>query len=145
LVLTYQAPLNFTQNEVMTLASIVSHEASTAQDMKMVAGVLMNRLNIGMPLQSDVTLQYAKGYDRQLKTWWPEPKAADKAIVSPFNTYMNRGLPPHPICNPGSDSIIAVLQPAKNNFIYYLADSQGKVHYAATLEEHNKNVDKYLR
>ncbi|HSW89822.1 MAG TPA: endolytic transglycosylase MltG [Patescibacteria group bacterium] len=133
------------KQNTLTLASIVAHEASTPEDMQMVAGVLMNRLNAGIPLQSDVTLQYVKGYSPTLKTWWQEPKAEDKFIDSPYNTYMHKGLPPAPICNPGADAIAAVLNPTKSDYIYYLADKEGIVHFAKTLEQHNANIEKYLR
>jgi UPF0755 protein len=133
------------QNETLTLASIVAHEASNPEDMQMVAGVLMNRIDLGMPLQSDVTLQYIKGYSSQLKTWWQEPKSEDKFLDSPFNTYQNKGLPPSPICNPGADALSAALKPTENDYIFYLADRKGVVHFAKTLAEHDALIDKYLR
>lgn len=129
----------------MTVASLIEREAKTAVDRKIVSGVLRKRLENGWPLQVDATLQYAKGYDAQKKTWWSPPLVEDKKINSPFNTYKYAGLPPHPICNPGLDSIEAALFPTKTDYFYYISEEDGTMHYAKTLEEHNANVNKYLR
>ncbi len=144
LVEQYGTPVQ-SQNEVLTLASIVAHEARSQKDMNLVAGVLMNRIRVGIAIQSDVTLQYVKGYDAKSKTWWPNPTAADKSLKSPFNTYIHKGLPPSPVCNPGADAIAAALHPTPTDFFFYLADKQGVVHFARTLEEHDANITKYLR
>src|SRR5258708_39551982 len=98
-----------------------------------------------MPLNADSTLQYVKGYDPILKTWWPEPLAADKNLVSPYNSYTNPGLPPGPICNPGLDAVRATLEAPKTDYLYYLHDRNGQLHYAKTLQEHNANVQLYLK
>lgn len=76
--------------------------------------------------------------------WWPEIKPADLKIDSPYNTYKNPGLPPSPICNPGLAAIKAVVYSADTDYLYYLSDKEGKMHYAKTLEEHNKNIEKYI-
>ena len=138
-------------NQILTLASIVEREARGATEMKQVAGILSNRLEIGMALQADATLQYAKANQRQalsrtlIEDWWPIPLAADKKINSAFNTYAQSDLPPSPICNPGLNAIKATLNPTKNNYLYYLHDTNGEIHYAHSLEEHNANVRRYLR
>lgn len=129
----------------LVLASILTREARKLPDMQMVAGILLNRIELGMPLQSDVTAQYFRGYDAKQKTWWPTPTANDKYLDTPFNTYKNKGLPPSPICNPGADAIAAALSPTKSDYIFYIADNQGIMRYAKTLAEHNANVEKYLK
>lgn len=98
-----------------------------------------------MSLDVDATLQYAKGYNRLEKSWWTPPTSADKQIKSAFNTYMNPGLPPQPIANPGLDAIKAALRPTESDNIFYLHDPQGNIHYAVTLTEHNRNIERYLR
>jgi UPF0755 protein len=132
-------------NEILTMASLIQREASDPAQMSVVSGILWNRVNAGTALNVDCTLQYIKGYNVPLQTWWAPPTAADKEQNSPFNTYKVAGLPPHPISNPGMDAIKAAINPAKTSYFYYLHDSQGQIHYARTLEEHNQNVQKYLR
>ncbi|MEK9171545.1 MAG: endolytic transglycosylase MltG, partial [Patescibacteria group bacterium] len=117
------------------------------------ASVLKNRLKIGMALQIDATLQYAKASitnNRQPTTnnqfdWWPQIISADKTISSTYNTYKFPGLPPGPIANPGIESIEAVINPAKTDYLYYVSEADGTTHYAKSLEEHNANIAKYLR
>lgn len=138
-------PQNLTANQVLILASLVEREGRGVQDMRNVAGILMNRLEINMALQVDATLQYANGYDQTQKTWWKEPLAKDKETISPYNTYLNAGLPPTPICNPGLDAIQAVLNPVPSDNLYYLHDSTGLGHYAKDYDEHLANINKYLR
>lgn len=127
----------------LILASLVEREALGTGQMKLVASILQKRLDIGMPLQVDATLQYAKGFDG--KTWWPTPLAADREIVSPFNTYLNPGLPPTPICNPSASAFVAALSPEPTDYLFYLHAPDGKMYPAKTLEEHNANIAKYLR
>lgn len=134
-----------TANQVLVLASLVEREGRGVTDMRNVAGILLNRIEIGMALQVDATLQYATGYDQNQKTWWREPTARDKETVSPYNTYLNAGLPPTPICNPGLDAIQAVLNPIESDNLYYLHDLSGVGRYAQTYEEHLANINKYLR
>lgn len=132
-------------NEVLTVASIIEREAAGTKDMGLVASVIYNRLKIGMALQVDATVQYALGYSPSQKTWWRKRLSnAELALASPYNTYKNPGLPPRPICSPGVSAIAAALNPAKSSYIYYVADSKGVSHFAATLEEHNRNIQKYL-
>jgi UPF0755 protein len=131
---------------VITLASIIEREGQTNEDRPVIAGILMNRLEAGWPLQADATLQYALGYQSKDKTWWKKTLYdEDKKINSPYNTYANPGLPPGPISNPGLASIQAAIYPKKTDYWYYLHDPAGGVHYAITLEEHNANIAKFLR
>jgi UPF0755 protein len=132
-------------NEVLTLASLVQRESASEIEMPLVTQVLLNRLAINMPLQVDATLQYIKGYDQNKASWWQTPLADDKELNSLFNTYKHPGLPPSPICNPGLAAIKAVLNPSPTQALYYIHDDSGKIHTANTLQEHNLNVNKYLR
>lgn len=132
-------------DDVITLASIVEREAKFDEDRSLVAGVLSNRLQNNMPLQADATLQYIKGYDEATGAWWPRVNPADKDIDSRYNTYKYPGLPPGPIANPGLASIAAVVDPAETDYLYYISEPDGTIHYAKTLEEHNENIRKYLR
>lgn len=132
--------------EVVILASIVEREGKTDEDRPVIAGILLNRLKAGWPLQADATLQYALGYQAGEKTWWKKALfEEDKKIRSPYNTYQNPGLPPGPISNPGLAAIRSVVYPKQTEYWYYLHDPSGVVHYATTLEEHNANIVKYLR
>ena len=138
-----------TFNEVLTLASIVERETKTKDERPVVSGILLNRIEIGMPLQADATAQYALGNVRCLGKfecdWWKQPTRDDLEVSSPYNTYKIAGLPPSPIANPGLESIKAALTPQESDFLYYIHEPNGTIHYAKTLEEHNKNVDQYLR
>lgn len=132
-------------DEVLVMASLVEREAKTYEQMRRVAGILWNRIDIGMALQVDATLQYAKGYDELQQSWWAPPLGVDKEISSAYNTYQNPGLPPKPICNPGLDAIKAALDPLISDDIFYIHSDDGMMYYSKTLEEHNANVNKYLR
>lgn len=127
--------------DVITMASLIEREASK-DDRKLVSGILWNRIRLGMALQVDATLQYIQGTP---ENWWPLPTPADKKIDSSFNTYKYRGLPPHPIANPGLASIDAALHPEKTTCIYYLHGSDGAIHCSATYDGQLKNVQKYLK
>lgn len=132
--------------EAIILASIVEREGQTGEDRPVIAGVLLNRLRADWPLQADATLQYALGYQSQEKVWWKKTLFdEDKKIKSPYNTYLNPGLPPKPICNPGLESITAVIYPKETDYWYYLHDPAGGVHYGKTIDEHNENIAKYLQ
>lgn len=130
-----------TFEQVIVLASILERETKTDAERPVVAGILINRLNAGMPLQVDATVQYAVGTS---KNWWPVLTLNDLSIESSYNTYKNQGLPPTPIANPGISSIKGALNPTSNDYWYYIHDNSGKIHYAKTLAEHNANVSKYL-
>ncbi|MEK7154506.1 MAG: endolytic transglycosylase MltG [Patescibacteria group bacterium] len=120
----------------LILASLVERETRRPSDRPTVAGILKKRLAAGWPLQVDATIQYARG------DWSP---ITNTRIPSVYNTYIHPGLPPTPIANPGLESINAVRNPKSTPYWYYLHDAQGQIHYAATIGEHNSNVDKYLR
>lgn len=132
------------------LASILERETKTDEERPIVAGILINRLNAGMALQVDATVQYAVASARCknqiLKcSWWEPLTKEDLGINSPYNSYKFTGLPPTPIANPGLSSIMAAFNPAQTDFWYYIHDSTGMIHYAKTLEEQNANITKYLR
>lgn len=135
--------INMQWTKGITLASIVQREASGATDMPLIAGILLNRLNQSIPLSVDATLQYVRG--NKGKGWWAPIGVADKKTISPYNTYKNAGLPPHPISNPGLDAITAVLNPTKTDCLYYLHDKEGITHCAVTYPEHQANIEKYLK
>lgn len=136
---------NLTSEEVIILASLIEKEAKTDNEKPVIAGILLNRLKAGIALQVDATVSYAKGYDSAKNTWWPQVIINDYKIVkSPYNTYLFTGLPQAPISNPGLESIRAAVNPAETNYFYYLHDSNGKIHYATTVEEHNKNIRDFL-
>ncbi len=138
------ADKNFSKNQIVIIASLVEREAKETVDRPLIASVIYNRLNIGMKLDIDATVQYLLGYQEDQKRWWKKNLTmADLRLDSPFNTYRNAGLPPAPIANPGLDSLKAAGNPASTNYFYYLADKSGKNHYAKTLEEQNANIKKY--
>lgn len=129
--------------QALIMASILEREALLDADRPIIAGLLLKRLNAGWPLQADATVQYVVGTPKE---WWPKNLTKeDLRLKSPYNTYLSRGLPPAPIANPGLATIKAVLQPQETDYWYYLSDNEGKMHYAKTIEEHNKNIEKYLR
>lgn len=126
----------------LTLASIVQREASSASDMPLIAGILWNRLNQEIALGVDATLQYQRG--NKGNGWWAPISVSEKNIDSPFNTYKNKGLPPHPISNPGVSAIEAVLYPKETECVYYIHDKNKNTHCAKTYEEHIQNIQNYL-
>jgi UPF0755 protein len=126
------------------LASIIQREAGGKDDMPLIAGIMWNRLNQDINLEIDATVQYARG--KAEAGWWAPVTSEDiQNIDSPYNTYKYKGLPPFPISNPGIDAIEAVLHPAETDCLYYLHDSNRQIHCAKTLEEHQANIEKYLR
>ncbi len=137
-------PGGLSLSEVVTLASIVEREARVPEERAIIASVFLNRLDSGIPLQADPTVQYAVGNDptsvAEHGYWKNELSLADLAIDSPYNTYANVGLPPGPIANPGLDSIMAVLEPASTNYLFFVARPDGSHAFAETLEEHTLNV-----
>lgn len=126
--------------EKLVLASIVERESLTNEERSKIASVFQNRLDIGMALESDATVNYATGKSD------PRPTYADLKIDSPYNTYKYPGLTPTPICNPRIESIQAALDPADTDYYYFIheQDGSGQVHFARTLSEHNENVREYL-
>ncbi len=140
-----KAKSELSNEEIITLASLIEKEAKTSEEKPTIAGIIVNRLNAGIALQIDATVAYAKGYDSAKNSWWGEVTTDDyKTVKSPYNTYLKPGPPPGPIANPGIDSIRAALEPADTPYLYYLHDSEGRIHYAKTIEEHNQNIQNFL-
>lgn len=132
------------RQEIVTLASMVEREAKHDSDRPLVASVILNRYRIGMKLDIDATIQYALGYQKDEKDWWKKELTFDDlALNSAYNTYKVAGLPPTPISNPGHAALAAVINPAKTEYLFYLADKEGNNHYAKTNEEHEANKRKY--
>ena len=133
--------------EAVILASIVEKETGVPSERARIAGVFENRLRRGISLQSDPTVIYAitngKIQDNGMGPLGRRLLRDDLSFASPYNTYKNPGLPPGPICNPGKDSIRAVLNPEKHNYIYFVADGTGGHVFAETLDEHNRNAAKW--
>ncbi len=137
-----KASLVLNQDTAIKIASIIQREAAGKNDMKLISGIIWNRLFKGMKLQMDATLQYAKGSEED--GWWTQVDSEDKSIESSYNTYKYSGLPPTPISNPGIAAIDAAYNPQKTNCLYYLHDKKGRIHCSATYEEHKANINRYL-
>ena len=128
----------------LKLASIIQREAGGKDDMLLIAGILWNRLNQGMNLEIDATVQYARG--KTDAGWWAPIKSADITnIDSPYNTYKYKGLPPFPIASPGIEAIEAVLHPTETACLYYLHDNNRQIHCAKTFDEHKANIEIFLK
>ncbi len=131
-------------HQAVTLASIIEREAQVSAERPVIASVFYNRLRIYMPLGADPTIQYALGYQESEGRWWKRALTYDDLkIASPYNTYVNVGLPPGPICNPGLASLQAVAAPADTDYYFFVAVGDGSHVFSRTLEEHNANVRKY--
>jgi UPF0755 protein len=134
--------LGFSLQETVILASIVEREAVVEDEMPLIASVFINRLNAGMKLDADPTVQYALGFNTTQGNWWTNPLSAqDLTIDSAYNTYLYPGLPPGPICNPGLNALRAVAFPASTPYYYFRAacDGSGRHSFAETFEEHIQN------
>jgi UPF0755 protein len=129
-----------TPYELLILASIVEKETGRLSDRNLVSAVFINRLNKGMPLQTDPTVIYGIGpkFDGNLKK-------ADLRRNTPYNTYMHKGLPPTPIAMPSKDSILAAAHPAKSNALFFVAKGDGSSHFSQNLKDHEAAVDRYQR
>ncbi|MGA9776497.1 MAG: endolytic transglycosylase MltG [Candidatus Dormiibacterota bacterium] len=128
------AQVGLTPYQVLVLASIVGAEATTAHDRALVAGVFFNRLRLGMPLQSDVTILYALAAAGQSASKFTTQ------FASPYNTYLHQGLPPGPINSPGVGPVDAVLHPATTNYLYFVSLPSGKMLFAVTAAQHQQQV-----
>jgi UPF0755 protein len=125
---------------VVTIASLVERETRVEEERSLVAQVVYNRLKMDMPLQLDSTLQYI------LNKYGQRMLNQDREAQSPYNTYLNRGLPPGPICSPGISSLRAAMAPADVPFLYFVSNADGRTHtFSATLEEHNRAVARFRR
>ena len=138
-----------TLDQVVTLASIVEREAQDPSERPLIASVFLNRMRLGIALEADPTVQYALtqfSLSVDAYGWWKKELTVDDLKVdSPYNTYVRPGLPPGPIANPGFDSILAVVRPARTNYLFFVAknDGTGQHAFAETLEEHLANIQKY--
>ncbi|GFE56186.1 endolytic transglycosylase MltG [Geobacter sp. AOG1] len=127
------------KGELVTMASMIEKEAVIPEERPLIASVFLNRLRSRMPLQSDPTAVYG------VRAFAGSVSRRDIQRVSPYNTYLIKGLPPGPIGNPGSDAIEAVLNPAQTAYYYFVAKKDGSHHFSATLAEHNRAVNRYLK
>ena len=135
---------NLTVNELLTIASLVEKEGAKTEDRKLIAGVFYNRLNLGIPLQSNIAILYAEGKLGQ-KISLADDVAIDTAINSPYNVYTNIGLMPGPVDSPSLDAIESSINQTKSDNLFFVANVQdGKVYFAATKEEHDKNVEEHI-
>jgi UPF0755 protein len=125
--------LDLTENQVVIVASLVEKEAASHEEKPLIASVIYNRMRKDTPLQIDATIQYA------LKRPKANLSLADLKIDSPYNTYENKGLPPGPICSPGRESLLAALNPANTNYLYYVLEANGEKHFFT------KSYDDFLR
>ena len=139
------AAAKITLYEAVTLASIIEREAVVANERPIIASVYLNRVKKKMFLQSDPTAQYALGYQAAAKQWWKIPVTVDElaSAKSPYNTYLNPGLPPGPICEPSLASLIAALEPAQTDYLFFYSKGDGSHAFAKTYEEHLANQTKY--
>jgi len=129
---------NKTIYEIVIMASILEKEVQTAEDMKIASGIFWDRLEIGQPLQSCATIAYILGKEKKQYSY------EDTRTPSPYNTYINRGLPPGPINNPGLTAISAAIYPTETDYNYFLTDpATGKTIFSRTIEEHEANKMKY--
>lgn len=134
-----EGDLRISRHEIVTLASIIEKEAVSAEEKPIISSVFHNRLRIGMPLQSDPTAVYG------VRAFSGRVSKADIQRPSPYNTYLNRGLPPGPIGNPGKDAVLAAMNPAKTDFLYFVARLDGTHQFSRNLAEHNRAVVRFLK
>ena len=135
---------NLTVNELLTIASLVEKEGAKTEDRKLIAGIFYNRLNLGMPLQSNIAILYAEGKLGQ-NISLSDDAAIDTSIDSPYNVYTKVGLMPGPVDSPSLDAIESSINQTKSDYLYFVANVQdGKVYYSTTLEEHDRNVQEHI-
>lgn len=138
----FQKKVGDIDNDTLILASLIERESKGDAEKPVVAGILVKRLRAGWPLELDATVQYVLG---KPESWWPNTTLLDRQTKSPYNTYLNLGLPPTPIGNPGLTSIKAAQNPVESPYWFYLHDRSGTIRYAETNDEHNQNIAKYIR
>lgn len=131
------AERNLTLHQAVTIASMIEGEAAVDTERPLIAGVIFNRLSLGMPLQIDATVKYALGGQKKIIYY------KDLEVDSPYNTYRVTGLPPGPINSPGRESLLAAVNPARTDYLYYVAKPDGTHAFSSNLEEHNSNKSKY--
>jgi len=144
---------NVRNDTAIKIATLIERESGGIEDKPEIAGIIFNRIARGMKLEIDATVQYAIASQQFAVSsklasdfdFWPRlGSGIVRTIDSPYNTYLNKGLPPGPICSPSLESIKAVSHPAKTDALYYLHSSDKKIHTAKTLKEHEENITKYL-
>jgi UPF0755 protein len=136
------AEKGLTVRQVVTLASIVELETARAPERPRIAAVFLNRLEKGMPLQTDPSIIYAL---RKAGRWDGDIRSRDFGIDSPYNTYRRAGLPPGPLGSPGREAIRAVLDPAETKELYFVSRNDGTHEFSETLAAHNRAVNRYQR
>jgi UPF0755 protein len=137
------ATQGFSFFEILTVASIVEREAVVPAERSTIASVYLNRLNQGMYLQADPTVQYAMGYQTDTGQWWKTPVTLEEysQVNSPYNTYLNGGLPPGPIANPGAASMLSTLQPSQTAYLFFMGcGGEGAHVFAEDFDSHQANV-----
>ncbi|MDB5264648.1 MAG: hypothetical protein JWN64_219 [Parcubacteria group bacterium] len=122
--------------DALTIASMLERETRNPAEMRLISGIIWNRLWSGMNLQIDATLQYAKATQTTSKSWWPKVVPDDKYVKSPYNTYKYKGLPPGPISNPSTAALLAALNPKATDCIFYFHDKNGHFTCSKTYKEH---------
>ena len=128
----------------LKIASLIAREAGGQADMKLISGIIWNRLDGDIKLQIDATMQYTLG-QKSDGSWWGGIDLTQKQSDSPYNTYVYKGLPPTPICSPGIEAIEAVIKPDATDCIFYLHDHDKQIHCAKTYEGHKVNIRTYLQ
>lgn len=129
--------------DALKIASIIQRETIGNKDMRLISGILWNRLFSNMRLQVDATLQYVKASKTANGDWWPKVKPSYKYLESPYNTYMHAGLPPTPIASPTVGAILAALNPIETPCLFYFNDKKGEFHCSVTYKEHVNLLKKY--
>lgn len=136
-----QYSTTLTEQQILTVASIVEREAVIHEERPRIAAVYLNRIKIGKRLEADPTVQYALGFNLDENRYWKKRLTyKDLRTASPYNTYRNGGIPPGPICNPSYQSVKAVLNPEVNDYLYFVADNTGGHAFSHTFNEHLANI-----
>ena len=137
-ILAESSKEELTAHQLLTMSSLIEEEATEKADRKDISSVFYNRIEQGMPLQTDPTVLYAQGKHKERVLY------EDLEVNSPYNTYKHNGLPPGPIANAGKESIEAAMNPSDTKYLYFLATGEGEVLFNNTLDEHNEDKAKYI-